>query len=109
LTLVIGVGMLQLRAWARIAALVIFSFDIVNSFAMVLVPGALKRYFAAALAMRPALQQPSSIGAFVFGLALTTAGVLLCLYYLWTRKSAFEPAPLATPAEPEPTPAPDYR
>ncbi|MGH9486047.1 MAG: hypothetical protein ACRD04_00450 [Terriglobales bacterium] len=92
-TLAIGLGLLERRPWARLAAMALLVLGIVDSFLLWLVPGALEGLLQAqfrnskqAAAMRSAIQSP----AVLLLIATSTAAALIALYFLGTRKSAFQ-------------------
>jgi len=101
LQVVIGIGLLKLKAWARISSICYFTFFEFNSFAMLLIPGSEARFEEAQTEIQKALAIPpialnnipnSLHRSMWFGLAIGLPLFAILLWFLITNKRAFEPA-----------------
>jgi hypothetical protein len=105
----IGWGLLKLAEWARRLGIVAIGLMALNSLLFGFLPGRTARIDAimqAAAAWQPAQQPPAFVSPTSFMTACMAGGVvalLVPLYFLIARKSAFVPLP---PESPGPTPPP---
>lgn len=106
--LVIGLGLLRLRRWARRAGLVLYALAVGNSIVMWAFPRGMERSLQTLIAANPAMANASAQQElFAYLLLGSLSGVItgwLCLYFLWTRRAAFYPPPPAAGAVVEEAP-----
>jgi hypothetical protein len=95
--LAVGWGLLRLKYWAGTAALVLYALMVVNSIGTWIVPRAVEQTLARAAAGNPMLTTAGARSMlFAFVLLGSVSGVvagLVCLYFVWTRRTAFQPEP----------------
>jgi hypothetical protein len=93
LHLVMGVGLLKLKPWARMLTISYFSFFLLNSIGMIVIPGSQARFEAAMTEVQRVFGTPPSPIHFPmwFGLAVTLPLFAVLLWFLITRRNAFLP------------------
>jgi hypothetical protein len=93
---VVGWGLLRLKGWAGTAGLALYALTVMNSLGTWIVPRAVEQTLARAAAGNPLLTNAGARSMmFAFALLGSVSGVitgLICLYFLWTRRAAFQPA-----------------
>lgn len=97
--LAVGWSLLRLKFWAGTAGLVLYALIVMNSIGIWVVPHAVEQMLARAAIGNPLLTNAGARSMmFAFALLGSVSGVitgLLCLYFLWTRRAAFQPPPAA--------------
>lgn len=81
ISMIVGLGLVELRSWARVAAMVWVVLWLINSVLAWLKPAALTDVLGARALSMPPLALMISLGI---------AACLAQLYFLWTRQAAFE-------------------
>jgi hypothetical protein len=102
LQVIMGIGLLKLKAWARITSICYCAFFVFNSFAM-LIPGSQARFEEAQAEIRRIFAIPTLTPNQVhfpmwFGLIFSLPLFGLQLWFLITNKEAFAPVPQAPDA-----------
>jgi len=106
-----GVGLLRLRPWARILAISVFSFSLLNGGAFVVLPGRIDRFERLHVAMQDSIQARSghtTVKPHVFSpemrryiqisiLFVSLICIAVELWFVVARKEAFFPEPEAPP------------
>jgi hypothetical protein len=97
---VIGIGLLRLAPWSRIAAIYFFLFRIANTSLTFLLPENRERYEEGVGVMRAAMGQQSAPRSPIwFGPVVIVSAMAVILWFLIARKEAFhagreDPAPV---------------
>lgn len=99
LTLYAGIGLLKLRPEARIIAICLTLYGILNSLLFVFLPGADARFegMMRSMELPSVLPMSAFLGIMKFSMLGGSATSIVILWILFTRKSAFE-RPLSPPA-----------
>ncbi len=91
-----GIGLLQLKSWGRELAIYVFSFGLVNVAACVFLPGSQNRFQQTTDSIYASMNLPPNVPQVHFPMWLMLVGsapvLLVELYFVVTRKWAFEPA-----------------
>jgi hypothetical protein len=102
LQVIMGIGLLKLKAWARVISICYFAFFIFNSFAEVLIPGTQARFEEAEVEIQRILAiPPTALGTtpnqlhfqMWFGVVFSFLLFGIPLWFLIRTKRAFAPAP----------------
>jgi hypothetical protein len=87
---VIGIGLLRLVRWSRIAAIYFFLFRIFNTWVTFLLPQSRERFEEGVAAMRTTLGERTTPGSPMwFGPALELCVIAAAVWFLFGRKEAF--------------------
>ena len=88
---VIGIGLLRLASWSRMAAIYFFAFRIVNTSVTFLLPGSRASFEKGIDAMQAALGEHAARRSPIwFGPVVELSLMAVILWYLLTRKRAFD-------------------
>ena len=88
----IGIGLLRLAAWSRIAAIYFFLFRMLNTALAFLLPGSRERFEEGIAAMQAALgREATPRSPTWFGPAFELCLMAVIVWFLLTRKDAFLP------------------
>ena len=87
---VIGIGLLRFAAWSRVLAIYFFLFRIVNTLLTFLRPASRARFEEAIALMQTSIRWRSAPRSPIwFGGVIELTGMVLVLWFLFTRKNAF--------------------
>lgn len=98
LDVIVGVGLLKCKPWARVVAILLYAYFVLDTFLTRALPGSFARYTQAlsrshhAVSISTALVSDSTLHVYLrFALPVLVGIPVWCLfiYFLWSRRSAF--------------------